>query len=296
MPISDFIVLVYCEVCDAVSRLALPRLRKRGFEPALSDEEALTMELVGAYLGLATDKAIWQYFDQHWRSWFPGLGVRSTFVRQAANLWQVKCLLHRSWADSLGTAHSKCHVVDGFPMPVCHFARAHFSQVFCGEAAYGYCASKKQTFYGFRGLLLTTEKGVIHDIAIVPANVDERDALDELSLAPLSGLLLGDKGFIRPALKERLAEQGLNLQTPLRENMQDTREPRFLSWMKSTRRIVETTIGQLTERFDIERNRARKLWQLTSRIYRKIAAHTLCVLFNQRLARPCLQLDGLIGG
>lgn len=296
MLIEDFIVAVYCEVCQGLKTLLPDRLRQRGFAPALSDAEVLTMEFTAAYLRLGTDKAIWEYFNRHWRQWFPALGSRSNFVRQSANLWQVKQLLHRHWVDRLGASHAHVHVVDGFPIPVCHFRRAYFSEVFRGEAAYGYCASKQETYYGFKGLLLTTAQGVIEDIAVVPANLDERDALGDLRLDSLSGLLLGDKGFIRPQLKEDLAQQGLDLQTPLRGNMKEVRAPGFLRWMMRTRRIVETTIGQLADRFEIEKTRARKLWQLTSRIYRKVAAHTLCVLLNRQLGRPLLQLDGLIAG
>ena len=52
-------------------------------------------------------------------------------------------------------------------------------------------------------------------------------------------------------------------------------------------------IGQLADRFAIEQHRARDLWHLVSRLYRKVASHTLCVLINQQLGRPLLQLDGL---
>lgn len=294
MPIEDFIIRVYCEVCAAFEVVVKTQLRRRGFAPALSDQEVLTLELVGAFLGYDNDKAIWDYFVRHWKAWFPALGERTTFVRQAANLWAVKCQIHRHWADALGSTGYAVHLVDGFPVPVCHFRRANFSQIFCGEAAFGFCASKAETYYGFKGMLLTTEDGIIEQVALVAANVDERDALVDLDLHRICGMILGDKGFIRPILKEELAQQGLNLQTPLRVNMQESRSKSFRNWMMKTRRLVETVIGQLTERFQIENNRARDLWHLTSRIYRKVAAHTLCILLNRQLGRPNLQFDGLV--
>lgn len=117
--------------------------------------------IIHIYCGLPNDKAIWTYFQRHWRAWFPQLGARSTFVRQAANLWLMKWRLQRYWADRLGYAQHAVHVVDGFPLLVCHFRRAHFSKIFRGSAAYGHCASKAQTYYGFKGLLLIDERGVI---------------------------------------------------------------------------------------------------------------------------------------
>ena len=79
------------------------KLRTRGFAPRLSDGEVITLEIVGEVLGYDGDEAIWIYFRRHWAAWFPGLGNRSTFVRQAANLWRVKQLLHARLVAELGT-------------------------------------------------------------------------------------------------------------------------------------------------------------------------------------------------
>jgi hypothetical protein len=59
------------------------KLRSRGPCPKLSDSEVLTMETVGEFLGFGSDKEIYDYFRTHWFSWFPNLGCRTTFSRQA---------------------------------------------------------------------------------------------------------------------------------------------------------------------------------------------------------------------
>ena len=41
MPHDEFIINVYCEICEAYAAVASTPLRQRGFAPALSDEEAL---------------------------------------------------------------------------------------------------------------------------------------------------------------------------------------------------------------------------------------------------------------
>ena len=133
MPLDEFIINVYCEICEAYAAVTSTPLRRRGFAPTLSDEEALTMEIVGAYLGMSQDKQIWSYFHCHWRAWFPRLGARSTFVRQSANLWALKQCMHRHWVRRLGACKGAVHLVDGFPVPVCHFRRAHFSQGVSGR-------------------------------------------------------------------------------------------------------------------------------------------------------------------
>ena len=68
-------------------------------------------------------------------------------------------------------------------------------------------------------------------------SIDERDVCPGL-VEKIRGLLLGDKGYIRPELQDYLREQGLNLETPLRENMKDDRPKIFLRWLVGTRRLV----------------------------------------------------------
>ena len=50
------------------------------------------MEMVGEFLGIDTDKGIYTYFKRHYPEWFPKLREvhRTTFTRQAANLWVIK--------------------------------------------------------------------------------------------------------------------------------------------------------------------------------------------------------------
>ena len=58
------------------------RLRSRGPTPALTDVEALTIEIFGETLGLNSDASIWRYACDHLRDWFPGLGTEWNFVRR----------------------------------------------------------------------------------------------------------------------------------------------------------------------------------------------------------------------
>ncbi|CEG56599.1 transposase (fragment) [Legionella fallonii LLAP-10] len=78
------------------------------------------------------------------------------------------------------------------------------------------------------------------------------------------------------------ASSGIDLQTAVRSNMKGNRGDYFLQWLTSTKRPVEIVIGQLTDRFQIEKIRARKLWYLTNRITRKVLAHTVCAFINKK--------------
>jgi len=294
---EDFIITVYCIIDDLIKKqIGNQNLRKSGFNPALSDSEIITMEIVAEFQGIDTDKGAWEYFCNHWRFLFQNLGSRSNFAKHASNLWAIKQNMQKDLAKQLGATSDFLHLADGFPMPVCHFKRANFSQVFAGEAAYGYCASKNETYYGFKGNLLINSEGVITAATVTQANIDERESLWDL-VDGIHGTIIADKGLIGADYKSELFKNtGIDLQTAVRSNMTENRSKEFIKWLVSTRRLVETVIGQLTDRFQIEKVRARKLWYLTNRIARKMLSHTICVCINKKIGNPPLQFELLING
>lgn len=104
--------------------------------------------------------------------------------------------------------------------------------------------------------------------------------------------VLGDKGYLcREAMKEEFNQAGITLHTPLRSNMKDPRPKTEVRSLNKRRRLIETVIGQLTERFQIEKVRARDLWHLTVRIGRKLLAHTVNCIINFNGGRPILQFE-----
>jgi len=291
--IDEFIIAVFCCVDDLLEEITQGKpIREKGFAPALADSEVITMEIVAEYQGIDADQAIWRYFRRHWLSWFPGLGSRSAFVRQAANLWQYKGILQQRLAAELGAFTDGVHLVDGIPIPLCGISRAPRCRSFKGEAAYGYCAAKKQTYYGFHGHLIITATGVITGFSLTPANGSEREALWDM-VSTIQGLLIGDKGYLSATLQQDLRQVGVELQTALRSNMHDSRNPAWVKLLQRMRRLIETVIGQLVERFSIEKVWARDRWHLTSRLNRKLLAHTLCRWLNRHSAEP-LQFDQLV--
>jgi len=50
----------------------------------------------------------------------------------------------------------------------------------------------------------------------------------------------------------------------------------------------------IAEPFHFEKIQARDVWHLTSRIARKVLAHTLGIFMNRPLGRSDLQFEGLI--
>ena len=56
---KHFIIYVYVLVCQHFGEIVGERrLRRRGFAPALNDDEVITLEVCGEYLGFVKDEAI----------------------------------------------------------------------------------------------------------------------------------------------------------------------------------------------------------------------------------------------
>ena len=292
MPLEDFITWVYCWVDDELTLItnAVP-LRQRGFQPSLTDAEVITMEIIGEFSGIDTNKGIWLYFQSRWHHLFPGIGSRSQFAKQATNLWAVKQRMQEKLAR--GSRLDSVHIVDGFPIEVSHFKRAKNCRRFKGEASFGYCASKEETYYGFKGHLLVSLDGEISGFTLTQANGSEREAVWELTEG-VKGLLLGDKGYIGAGFKAELKEQGLELETPVRGNMKDSLCAGWRKRMNRCRRKVETSIGQLVEQFNMQKTKARSLLSLTNRLTRKLLAHGLGVLVNREAGNEPLQLSQVL--
>ena len=291
--IEEFITAVFCCVDDLLGEISQSQpIRDRGFAPALSDSELISMEIVAEFLGIDANQSIWWYFHRHWLRLFPDLASRSSFVRQAANLWQYKGVLQQRLAQQLGAFADDVHLIDGLPIPLCCFGRAPSCRSFQAEPTYGYCAAKKQTYYGFHGHLLISISGVICGFSLTPANGSEREALWDM-VSPIQGRLIGDKGYLSAALAQELLNHQIVLQTPLRSNMQPQPDLAAAKLLQRVRRLIETVIGQLVERFHLEKVRARDIWHLSIRLNRKLLAHTVCFWLNRHSPDP-LQFDALV--
>jgi hypothetical protein len=176
MSLDDLIIAWFCVIDDLLPKVTEgKRLRQRGPAPKLADSEVLTMEVVGTYLGLSQDKALFTYFRRHWTAFFPALAHlhRTTFVRQAANLWAVKERLWCAVRDDLVPYDPTVAIVDSFPVPACQFARAYRCRRFRGEARYGKDHTARQMFYGFRLHARVCWPGVMTQMQLAPANLHE---------------------------------------------------------------------------------------------------------------------------
>lgn len=281
MDLDTLIVTIFCLIDDTLRQLPADRRpRTRGPAPLLHDSEVLTLEVVGEFLGYDTDVGIVRYFRQHHAALFPALSCidRTTFARQAAKLWAVKEAVWQALVATL-PLDPRVALVDSVPIPTARFAHVPNGRRLRAECSFGYDVSSRTIYYGLRCHLRVSSEGVITAVTMAPARVPDIEVLPEL-VAGCGGTVLADRVYWHPEVTTELADEGITLLAPFRKRSTDP-APHRSRLLNRLRRRIETTIGQLVERYHLKRVWARDAWHLTSRVLRKVLSHTCAVCLCQ---------------
>lgn len=310
MTFEDYLLHLFYLVDTELASLDLPQpLRSRGPAPTLADSEVITIELAGEFAGIDADKGIYDFFCRYHAREFPALATidRTTFVRQAANLWRVKQLLHARIVELMPLADpvdgTDLWLVDSFPLRVCRAVRGPFTKCFAGLADYGRDPTAgRNCFFGFRVHLRASARGPVAQLTLAPASVADLTALGDLAPPPKQcggvatalNTALGDRNYWATLERRRdLLRCGLELIASFKKAASDP-APVLSATISRLRQIIEVVIGQLATRFHAEQTRARDLWHLCARLTRKVLSHSTAVLLNWRCGNPPLQLHRLV--
>ena len=292
MPTETFLTTLYTLVDDWYQQHA-PRLLagKSGRKPSFSDSEVITLSIAQHWLTIADERAFLRLVRNNHLPLFPRLVAQSQFNRRARNLCWLIHRMRQHLVAQMGIANTPCQLIDGTPVHLRHWRRFGKGHLLLPEAALGYCASKKETYYGFRLLALTTLDGIVVAWDLFAANTDEREGAQDLLGNSFRLSVLGDKGFLdqrRQALLEE--DQGLLLLTPKRRNQKEQNTPGWDELMNRTRRVIETTFAQAKGTFGLERPGAKTVWGMLSRIIAKMTGLTLAADCNRRQGHSPLRL------
>lgn len=288
--LKDFITVIFVIVDDIYNKHILLSIKNRLHKDIaiLSDSEIITISIVGQLLSIDSERAWVSYVNKNLKDLFPKMCERSRFNRTRRNLLSVIEEISKQLNLIVSSFSSINRIVDSFPLPVCKFGRAHFHKTFKGYGAdYGICASKKDTYYGYKVHAMTTFYGYITDFVITKASIDDREALWDLVDnydTPL--LVIGDKGYISQSLSTQLkSEKNITLIYMKRNNSKEAYPKWARKMIFKIRRRIETTFSQLSEQLNAQVVRAKSFWGLKTRLQTKILAYNLCFFVNKLLGK-----------
>lgn len=249
--------------------------RKNKDKAKMNDVEIITIYLIIQCLGFSINKG-YKFLKKN----FPSLVhyvERSRFNRLVNSLMTVIRAIRRHF---MKFQHSIYKIVDSFPLTTSKFGRAFFSKLFKGIATYGYCASKKEKYFGFKVHVITDLNGNPYDYVLTPANTDDRDAVFELTDLVDIDILFGDKGYVGKFIEELKQEKSIKLYALKRSNSKNPLPKAFRNLISHLRRRIESTFNQLIEHFDIERVRSKSMLGLQTSLEIKFLCFNLLTYLN----------------
>ena len=298
--LKDLITVAYVIIDDLYQEVTPKAISKRLHKEnaILSDSEIITISIVGELMTIDSEKAWLSYVRKNLCDLFPRMCERSRFNRTRRNLVSVIDAIRFRLNLMMDEFADELRIIDSFPLPVCEFGRARFCKTFRGYGAnYGYCPSKKLTFFGYKVHVLCSQNGHITDFIVTPASTDDRDAVWELVEKYNCHLyLIGDKGYISyPLTLDLNHEKGIDLIYMKKENAKRQYPKAFRQFLFKIRRRIETSFSQMVEQLNVEAVKAKSFWGLVTRLQTKFLAFNICFFINRLLGLDDIaQVKGLV--
>jgi hypothetical protein len=268
----------------------LPYRPQVGISPRISDAEIVTLSVMAALLGHASEARWLRHARVHLRHLFPYLPGQSGYNKRLRKLagtlnWLIGMLGRDTsgWTDDVW-------VVDSTPVECARSRETVRRSELAGWAEYGYCASHSRYFWGLRLHLVATLQGLPIGYALTGAKADERQVLlDLLHADPTLAssrpgqILIGDKNYFGRDFETDLAEQGIAL---LRRTRKGEPERPGRRLFKPLRQTIESIFDTLKGQLDLEQHGGRTTTGVLVRVAQRLLALTTAIWHNDHTGQP----------
>lgn len=293
IPLPDLLTVVYVLVDDWYQTHTLtPARTPPGRKPALSVSETVTILLAMDMVPFPSERGFLAFLRANYPTLFPQLPALSQFNRHARAVRGVLEQVRQTWLTHWAVADERQLILDTKPVPVVGYKRTKSRSDFAGSASYGYCASRKLHYFGYKLVLLTTLDGLPIAYDLVPAHTDEREAAMTVLRHVQHCDIWADKGFIGAEWHDDVAAQtGNRVWTPKRGN-QVQNPPAFDHLLGHVRERIEGTFNEVqnTGR-NLERMLTKTVIGLATRVATKITHHVLKYLLRDQYGIDILTFE-----
>ena len=275
----------YLEICKSFSGNLVNEtgnIRRRGVVPKFSDLEVIALSLTAETMSIDSENYLFIQLAQY-KSSFPNMISRRQFNDRRKFTGNLCETIRKRIADHVdGGEDYFC--IDSKPIEVCRTARGQRCQMgkkdYSKAPSFGYCASQRTYYFGYKLHALCGLSGVIHAYDLTKASVHDINYLQDVKFEYHDCSIFGDRGYIGKEIQLDLFETAnIKLECPYRLNQKDWK-PQFIPYAKARKRI-ETVFSQLTDQFMLIRNYAKETEGLFTRIIGKISAFTILQYINK---------------
>ena len=278
IPMSDIFLYIFAMIDDWYQAHAAEyRKGQPGKKPDFSDSEMMTVMIAMDYIPFPSERQFVKFVRANYLDLFPKLLDQSQFNRRARDVAALLEGFRQSCLVELGVTLVNEGLLDTKPVPVMGYRRSKKASEFAGSADYGYCASRKLHYYGYKLVTISTLSGIPIVYDLVPASTDERKAAETL-LDQVNGFeLYGDKGFLGKAWQAKINRQtGNTIWTPKRKNQRQQQSKVFERWLNGLRLRIEGLFNEIQNvGKNVEKLLAKTILGLCARIVAKMTSHLL---------------------
>lgn len=264
---DDFIVTTFVVIDKTMAALG----HRDDVRAGASDAEVLTVAVAAA-----------RYFQNHQARALLVM-LRLGYLSGGLSVSRFNRRLHRlrAWLllalETLGAlfATGEVFLIDSMPVPVCRRARARRCRKVRGAEFCGYCAAKREKFFGWRLHLVCTTGGVPVAFDLLPGGLHDLTPIHELTYGlPAAATVYGDKGYNAAADEATiLAEAGVRLVPIRKANMRPNTWADKLA-LRAYRKRIEALYSQ-GEAMGMQRLRARTNPGLELKVHASLLALTI---------------------
>ena len=255
---KDAIVAIFYFCDEYLKFLNRP---KGWFNEKMSDSEVMTVIIVASMFFYGNIERARVFLKEH--GYIPNMLSKSRLNRR------LHAIEDEIWYEFIGFVKANVitqsgvedYIVDSFPVAVCRNIRIGRCKILQGEAFRGYCASKKEYFYGFKVSVITNLAGIPYKMIIAPGSEHDLPAIKVLDpqILPEGSTLYGDAAYNDYEYEDYLEKRNIRFAVDRKLN---TKRPYRLEDyvnLRAHRKTVEMTFNAIT------REMARKIHAVLSK-------------------------------
>jgi hypothetical protein len=242
MLLRDKVIAIYCLVDDLLQ--TCQHHTPEGCR--CSDAEIITTALVSALLFKGNQSLALDYMRTH--NMAPALPLKSGFTKRLHRLADLLYSLFQQLGTIIKELNcSGSYILDSFPLAVCHNIRISRSKLLKGAVYRGFCASKRQYFYGVKVQVITTAEGIPVECCFVPGSEHDSEAISQLLWDFKDGdRIYDDSGYTCYAFEDIAADAGIDILTARKKNTKRKDQP-YEAYLKDYyRKQIETSFSGIT--------------------------------------------------
>lgn len=265
-------------------------ITRRAPKPRASDMEIVALSLYQTAMEIESECVFFNRIEREMPDLARRVGTRRNYNERRKASYPYAEKLRAIIAKSMEAENpERIYVIDSMPIESCRFARAKNSRIYRENADnapwYGYCASHKQHYFGYKLHVVCTPDGVVEYYDLTPANVADIDMIPEVRERFGNCILLGDTGYLNRFMAMDLFDYAkIELVVPYRKNMKDV--PVLPAGFGPARKRVEVVFSQLVAQFQMRRLLAKRQRGLFGRVVSKMTLFTMLQYLNFTRKEP----------